>query len=1291
MRRGRGRGVLLWVLAVSVVVNGLVGFAPLEKLGVPEGLAPGVESAAAHECPPGDAGCNAQHPHRSGGVPAGVRLYCLGDYSLSGGRCVKAEWKTAPYRLRCPSGVFRGGLCHYSVTETAPRPRVPGALGCPRGGSLSGGSCVVRYTRSWVPTVYGACRFGGRAVGSRCVYTKAARWEGPPRWGGYVCDAGWALSGSTCRRSVARPVTKRGYWPACRAGYSGVGRACTGTYRAVRGVSVPGACDAGWRAASASRCERTVQRSRPAQRAYYCTAGWDLEVTRCTRTLQRDPARIYYCDSGYNRVGTRCYKQTAPPRPPRPPPPGPRISGLAVSGAVAAGGTYSDSFTVTGAAASVTGGGCSRSPGRRSGDAVAYTLTVTRADAGIRECTVTAGSASQKVTVTFTGDPEPEPTTTTPDPEPEPTTTTPDPDPDPEPEPTTTTTTTTTTTAPPERVQIVGFAGGSRTGPGTMTATFTVAPADATCRALLLGRTANRASISPRTGSRRTVTVTAAAIDDINVYVSCAHATLKPSTKRAVFTVRPACELPITADGNPVPGTWTTACTSSQRGNAQTPYYAKRYTFTLAAAAAVTVDLSSQQTDAYLILLSGHGADGAVVASNDNAAGDTRDARLSVDLAAGDYTIEATTSRARSTGGFTLTATAAAAPAPAACPTTDLGVLGLDEVISGGVWSASGGCVSSQRGSTGSPHYARYFTFTLKAGYSNVTVDLESSQNTYLYLLSGHGVGGRVLADDGDADDTTPNTQVSVNLSAGKYTIEATTFEPGVEGGFTLIAVDPPADSDVVGEPLSRKFKLVGPWSSPWTHANVPHLESVTSLESVTPSPKLSLEVTYRHDTAPDSITVTYSGTPTHAGSYEANFAYLSGDPRKRLTQKIEVLCPTGTTRQPDLTCLHDFVVADVPHGRTRYPVTFAALKGMTQAADEWVGKFQLDSSCGVIPEQYRLTRNMLVAILVAIQRNELTHDDQPNSLMVLSRGDRYFFPLPKGEEPKPGNRKVNKVLYSLNNPSNYERAFWHPGVGLYQLDDANLLFGSRLNHAERAHAKTSASTALEIFHRNYCERSSGFSNRQQAIDRLQNSLYPTWYGCEHPACLSTLDDLVEGKGSVEVKGGRFFSDAELAEDRRLHLNSFPLVHENGGGVDPRTCRWSTSSDGTFTCFIYDISKAEGYVRLSDYPSGTKGRSPLALPFLSFTGYLPNFNPTSNSMECDENKNSDWKHLKKFVVFRHEETGYTKTEDVNGKRVERDVDLIAAVPCGKNIRKSFTGTGWWHMNEIDGASLVVVG
>ena len=93
---------------------------------------------------------------------------------------------------------------------------------------------------------------------------------------------------------------------------------------------------------------------------------------------------------------------------------------------------------------------------------------------------------------------------------------------------------------------------------------------------------------------------------------------------------------------------------SSQRGNEQTPYNAKRFTFTLSVDAEVTINLSSSR-DTYLYLLWGHGTDGRARARNDDAGRTTLDSHLSLDLTAGDYTIEATTYRARKAGSFTLT------------------------------------------------------------------------------------------------------------------------------------------------------------------------------------------------------------------------------------------------------------------------------------------------------------------------------------------------------------------------------------------------------------------------------------------------------------------------------------------------------------------------------------------------------------------------------------------------------------------------------------------------------------
>ena len=70
---------------------------------------------------------------------------------------------------------------------------------------------------------------------------------------------------------------------------------------------------------------------------------------------------------------------------------------------------------------------------------------------------------------------------------------------------------------------------------------------------------------------------------------------------------------------------------------------------------------------------------------------------------------------------------------------------------------------------------------------SDVTITLKSSADTYLFLLSGSGTGGSVVAEN---DDIEPNTvldsRIETRLEAGTYTIEATTYHAATEDIFTL-------------------------------------------------------------------------------------------------------------------------------------------------------------------------------------------------------------------------------------------------------------------------------------------------------------------------------------------------------------------------------------------------------------------------------------------------------------------------------------------------------------------------
>ena len=114
--------------------------------------------------------------------------------------------------------------------------------------------------------------------------------------------------------------------------------------------------------------------------------------------------------------------------------------------------------------------------------------------------------------------------------------------------------------------------------------------------------------------------------------------------------------------------------------------------------------------------------------------------------------------------------------------TTPLGTLSTTATQEG-TWAS--GCASVSR----SGKYAQYYTFTLSAE-KEVTIDLVSSQDTYLHLhtysaTAANHVGSRITFNDDGGENR--NARIIRTLSAGTYTIEATTFSDSIVGSFTLI------------------------------------------------------------------------------------------------------------------------------------------------------------------------------------------------------------------------------------------------------------------------------------------------------------------------------------------------------------------------------------------------------------------------------------------------------------------------------------------------------------------------
>ena len=399
----------------------------------------------------------------------------------------------------------------------------------------------------------------------------------------------------------------------------------------------------------------------------------------------------------------------------------------------------------------MTGAGCSLSSGPPpASEKRNYTLRVTSADATPRVCVVRAGSATAQVTVTFTAS---------------------------------------------QQVRIDGFAVRDHAvDAGEFMKNFVVRPFNAKCSLAASG--INNAEVSFGHDIDNPPVVrwvemdTHASTGKLTVALECHAAGYADGAATATFDVTGPCSQPLTADTPPPQGQWTTACTSNQRGNKSTPYYAKRYTFALTTASNVTIELTpDDNTDsAYLDLLHPPGS----TADSLHAIG--TNPRISVEnLPVGTYTIETTHREEQTTGGFTLTHTITAtettptktAPPADGCLTDlrTLSVFGRPSARRTGAWARSPDCDSVHRGAAFS---ARYFTFTLEFEQI-ITIDLESKRGTYMYLLDGHGTGGSprpnaVLSRPVASTDS----RFYGRLATGDYTIEATTRESGVLADFEL-------------------------------------------------------------------------------------------------------------------------------------------------------------------------------------------------------------------------------------------------------------------------------------------------------------------------------------------------------------------------------------------------------------------------------------------------------------------------------------------------------------------------
>ena len=163
---------------------------------------------------------------------------------------------------------------------------------------------------------------------------------------------------------------------------------------------------------------------------------------------------------------------------------------------------------------------------------------------------------------------------------------------------------------------------------------------------------------------------------------------------------------------------------------------------------------------------------------------------------------------------------------PTATPIADscVELVGADGAVSGS-WADD--CASSHPDRSG--RYARYYTFSLTES-AEVTITLESIADPFLYLREGVGREGTVLCENDDyasevtsmlcsiidtSLDTSTDSGMVASLAEGVYTIEATTYDAGATGDFTLTASGLPAAAGPQPTPTPEPSPTPGPSPSP--------------------------------------------------------------------------------------------------------------------------------------------------------------------------------------------------------------------------------------------------------------------------------------------------------------------------------------------------------------------------------------------------------------------------------------------------------------------------------------------
>jgi len=209
------------------------------------------------------------------------------------------------------------------------------------------------------------------------------------------------------------------------------------------------------------------------------------------------------------------------------------------------------------------------------------------------------------------------------------------------------------------------------------------------------------------------------------------------------------------------------------------------------------------------------------------------------------------------------------------------------------------------------------------------------------------------------------------------------------------------------------------------------------------------------------------------------------------------------------------------------------------------------------------LTRNELAALMLSVTWPETTGGSQTSpSPMTLSRGDN------------------SSGLWSFKNKSSSNttrRAFWHPGIGVFQLDSAGI--GKDLGIHSRINTSEAAPIAAQEISKKYRD-SKGSTKAAKRADA-----WYAWYACRDGSCESIFNSIYDStKDTISIT-----RDSNVTRT---------------GGMVQKTCSYIWDQRNTFTCYEIDPNKAQGFTGWREWTpldgSLTGNTSPISLSFISF-------------------------------------------------------------------------------------------